>query len=108
MDRQDWVEATWMQAQKSLNLETGESIDWGEDPVEALRNYLKQQVLYLLNHDFQALIQALYRMDIREDRVREILEMAPTDEIAQRLAEEILCSEKQKVLTRRQYREDHT
>jgi hypothetical protein len=48
-------------------------------------------------------LQALYRIDLKESKVKEILTLAPPDEIPILLTEEILKRQWQKILIRQKY-----
>lgn len=69
--------------------------------VEELQTLLKKQVLYLLERDFERLLQALYRIDVPEQRFKEALVAA--EDPAATITDLILQRELQKVKTRRWY-----
>ena len=68
--------------------------------LDELRKILTRQVLYLLERDFEKLLQALYRIDVPEQRFKESL---VSDDPAGQIAELVLKRELQKVETRRWY-----
>lgn len=68
--------------------------------IEALRKLLVKQVLYMLERDFERLLQALYRIDVPEQRFRESL---TAEDPAGQIADLILQRELLKVQTRRWY-----
>lgn len=68
--------------------------------LEALKNLLAKQVLYMLERDFERLLQALYRIDVPEQRFRESL---TSEDPAGQIADLILQRELLKVQTRRWY-----
>ncbi len=66
-------------------------------PVEdSLREYeevlsrLEQQIQYLLNDDFQTLLNALYRIDVDEEKFRSALELSSPGEVARNVGKLIL------------------
>lgn len=70
---------------------------------ESLLIELTKAVTHFLDKDLNSLLNILYRIDINETEVRNILTTAPPEEMAKRLAEKILQREIQKVRTRQQY-----
>jgi len=87
---------------KDLGLENDFDLS-DEDPFAQLHDFLTKQVQYLLDHDFGRLLNAMYRIDISEQRVKEILNLAEPPEIASKLADAIILREKQKMITRLKY-----
>ena len=80
--------------------------DFDDGPIQSydrLLHWLTLQVARLLNYDFQGLINALYRIDIPERDVKQILELEDPDKIASSLAEAILRRQLAKIETRRRY-----
>ncbi|MCB0736043.1 MAG: hypothetical protein KDC92_00925 [Bacteroidetes bacterium] len=63
---------------------------------------LAERIAYLLDHDFEFLMQALYRIDVNENKVKMALQ-GESDNPAQILAELIIEREMQKAETRRKY-----
>lgn len=68
--------------------------------LEELRNILVRQVLYLLERDVERLMQAMYRIDVPEQRFKSAL---VSEDPAGQLADLILQREMMKVQTRRWY-----
>lgn len=68
--------------------------------LEELHALLTKQVLYLLERDMDRLLQAMYRIDVGEQKVKEALVSADP---ASQLAGLILQREMMKVQTRRWY-----
>lgn len=60
---------------------------------------------FLLEKDFKRLINGLYRIDVSEKKVNEVLNLSAPDEIASNIAKLILERELQKVETRLKYRQ---
>lgn len=71
---------------------------------DELRTHLTALINQLLDKDLNKLLLALYRIDIREEKIKNILAHAPADEMAPQIAELIIKKELQKVKTREQYR----
>jgi hypothetical protein len=84
---------------KDLELEPISSPSW-----EELNAELKKFINHLLNNDFERLLQGLYRIDVNEERVKEILNVEPPETIADKLTDLILKRQRQKAITRMQYR----
>ena len=64
---------------------------------------LKERLRYLLDHDFGGLLQGLYRMDVDEARVKEILSVTQPDNMATELALLMWHRAAQKLETRKKY-----
>jgi hypothetical protein len=87
---------------KDLGLE--EELEMKEETsLDFLTTYLERQINYLLDHNFSKLINAMYRIDIPDYKVNEILHSSKSGELALNLAKAIIEREKQKVITRLQY-----
>lgn len=67
---------------------------------EVLRELLIRQVNYMLERDFERLLQSLYRIDVSEQKFRESL---TSEDPAGQIADLILQREMMKVQTRRWY-----
>lgn len=70
---------------------------------EELINKLTRIVKYLLDHDFERLLSAFYRIDLSEQVVNEILHLTPPENIAQELAIKIVERELLKAEFRLKY-----
>ena len=92
-------------AKKDLGLEDNINLEGTEDPFERLIEFLEKRIKYMLNSDFSGLLNALYRIDIPENQVRDLLEFTEPQSLAKALTLAILEREKQKVITRQQYRQ---
>lgn len=71
---------------------------------EEMKKQLTDFLNVLLNKDFERLLQGLYRIDVNEEKVKEILYVGSPEFIADNLAELILNRQLQKATTRMQYR----
>lgn len=66
---------------------------------------LYDQITRFVQHDFNALIRLLYRIDISESRVQKQMDLIP-DDTARAISELIINREIQKVILRRQFSTD--
>ncbi|ELR70392.1 hypothetical protein C900_03746 [Fulvivirga imtechensis AK7] len=89
--------------QKDLSLDH-ESLPESVASTDDLKNALVPVINYLLNKDLNRLLNALYRIDISEKKVKEVLTIAHPENMAPQLAELIVQREMQKVITRNKYR----
>ena len=72
--------------------------------LQELREKLSQLIGWLLDHDFQRLLNAVYRVDVPESRFKEVLANPLAEKpVAVQIAELVLERELQKVRTRMLY-----
>lgn len=102
MDEQVIWEGSYELIRKDLQLEESFQSS-GEVGFEALHVFLTRRVQELLNHDFAHLLNALYRIDIPQNRVEEILNCSAPEMLASELSRAIIEREKQKMITRLKY-----
>lgn len=69
--------------------------------IEALEAILAQRIDTLINNDFNRLIQLLYRIDVSEPNLRQILKQHPTADGSALIARLILERLWQKIVTRK-------
>mgnify|MGYP006143639593 CR=1 FL=1 len=81
----------------------GLAVDTAMQQYEEILSRLEKQVQYLLNDDFQTLLNALYRIDVNEERFREALELSKPNEVARNLGKLILDRIVLKAQTRLKY-----
>lgn len=72
---------------------------------DALEDTLTRRVAFLLDHDYGKLINAMYILDVPEER---FVAASATPNAARSIADLILEREAEKVVTRKQYRRDHS
>lgn len=96
------VKQTYELIRVDLSLEEEWSLENLGNNFDRLEEFLVLQISYLLDHDFNRLLNALYRIDISESEVKRILK--DSNSLAGDLARAVLEREKQKVLTRLKYR----
>ena len=70
---------------------------------EEILDRLEKQIQYLLNDDFQTLLNALYRIDVDERRFRETLELSDPSKVARNIGTLILDRIILKAQTRLKY-----
>ncbi|MDH5367029.1 MAG: hypothetical protein OEW67_08590 [Cyclobacteriaceae bacterium] len=68
-----------------------------------LKEQLTKIISFLLDKDLQRLLNAMYRIDISEQKFKEALAINPPSEVASAIAQLIIDRELQKVITRRKY-----
>ena len=102
MDEKELAAKSFQLIKRDFRLE--EQFDAGvEKPFDRLHLLLIEVVKYLLDKDFASLMNALYRIDVSEEKVKEILELSQPEELASNLASAIILRERQKVETRLKY-----
>lgn len=89
--------------QKDLDLPETEINQLQSPQMDELHQYLTLAIRELLDTGFNRLLNALYRIDVSEKKVSEVIHMEAPDEIAPKLATLVIERELQKVHTRRKY-----
>lgn len=72
--------------------------------LDALRRFLTEKIVELLDRNPAWLMHVLYRVDVAEPRVKAVFAEAAPDEIAPRLADLLIERQLQKIELRRRYR----
>lgn len=75
-----------------------------ENASQSLESVVRARVTDWLRNDFNFLVNALYRLDISETRVKAALALPDEEAIVRQLTYEILLREKQKMDSRARYR----
>lgn len=70
---------------------------------EELLQLITQYVQELVNHNFQELLRLLYRLDVSEQKVKQIVLEGGSENAAQNIARLILAREKEKMETRKKF-----
>jgi len=83
----------------------GVEIGEGKPSYDRILEQLTKQVSQLLNHDFQALLNALYRIDVDERLFGQALELSAPEDVSIRIAQLILDRIILKAKTRIKYSE---
>ena len=79
-------------------------LDLREVPtIKQLEEVLAERVAILIDKDFSALVRLLYRVDVDETKLRQLLRENMTMDAGLLIARLILESQWQKILPRRQY-----
>jgi len=68
-----------------------------------LRKNLKLIIGYLLEHDFNRLVNACYRLDIAQEKFQKILECSTPDQLSEDLTDLVIKREMEKVKWRKLY-----
>lgn len=89
--------------QKDLKLEDSCDLEGVEEPFVVLKEFLKKRVQYFLDHDFGHLLNAMYRIDVPEPKLKKILNQAEPEELATEISEAIISRERAKMETRLRY-----
>ncbi len=105
MDEITLVKESYQLIRKDLGLEDQFEFKNGESDFDRLLEYLTQRINYLIDHNLNTLLNALYRIDIPEDKIKELLQNSQQGQIARNIAEAVIEREKQKIITRRMYRQ---
>ncbi len=70
---------------------------------DALRDALAAGINEMILHRFDRLVQLLYRMDVPEKKLKQLLQDQPGTDAGQLIAALVLEREQQKIATRRQF-----
>jgi hypothetical protein len=73
------------------------------DSEQALKTWLQTEILRMLRNDFHGLVNALYRIDVSETKVKEVFNGQDEKLIAEQLAQMIIEREKEKIAIRKKY-----
>lgn len=87
---------------ESLNLNFSLRIA-GNISMEELKLVLAQRINYLINNNFQELIQLLYRIDINEQRLKFMLQESSTN-AGSLIADLIIERQLEKIASRKKYK----
>lgn len=71
---------------------------------EELLKLIEELVTELVNHDFERLLLMLYRLDVSEQKVKQAIDAAGPANASRNIAELILAREKEKAVSREQYK----
>jgi hypothetical protein len=71
---------------------------------EAFRQYIIKQINELINKDFQHLLFILYRIDVSEEKVKNLLQANNGENAAAIIADLIIERQRQKILSRQQFK----
>ncbi|HVU98786.1 MAG TPA: hypothetical protein VHE34_26370 [Puia sp.] len=74
--------------------------------IDELESLLAERVNTMIQRDFGALVQLLYRVDVSESKLRGLLQENAGEDAARVIARLIIERQWQKIETRRRYRRD--
>lgn len=75
----------------------------GSISLEELKGKLTLHINYLINHDFEKLISLLYRIDVSEPRLRNLLNQTEGDGAAALITDLIIERQSQKIKSRKKF-----
>lgn len=78
--------------------------DYSKD-LEALKEHLSNKIGEMMEKDFDRFLNNMYRIDVSESKVRNILNNSPLGTIPEQLAELIIERQLQRIKTQRLYKE---
>ncbi len=88
---------------KSLQKEL--SISFDEDlSVAELTDKLSAHITYLINHDFEQLVRVLYRIDVSESKLKDILKKEKDGDAGKIIAQLIIERQLQKIKNRQHFK----
>lgn len=80
------------------------STDLPDSQRSELRNRLAAYLNELLLHDFGALVQVLYRVDVPEKKVKAVLQDHPNEDAGNLIADLLLQRQAEKLATKKRFR----
>jgi len=88
-------------------VEPGDASGAGSSDENELENQLAEKINILIQRDFEALVQLLYRIDVSEKGLRGILDSDSGEDAGRIIARLIMERQWQKIESRRRYRRDN-
>lgn len=73
---------------------------------EELKQKLALHINHLINHDFQKLVSLLYRIDVNENKIRQLLKLKEGENAAGLIADLIIERQLQKIESRKKSARD--
>jgi len=86
---------------QSLEIELPENISF-----EVLRERLSSHINFLIRTDFQKLVSILYRVDVNESKLKQLLKENPDADAAIIISDLIIERQLQKIRSRQEHRPD--
>ncbi|MDQ6902537.1 MAG: hypothetical protein M3139_05925 [Bacteroidota bacterium] len=74
-----------------------------DKPSEEVRNQLISYINELINVDFNSLVQLLYRIDVNEKKLKQLLQNSPSVDAAPLIADLIISRQLQKIQTKKNF-----
>jgi len=106
MDEVSLIKASYSLIKRDFGLQDDVSFENASSYIDRIKELLAIQINYLLDHDFNELLNILYRIDIPEEKVREALLLSSHGAVATHLVELVLERQQQKAITRLKYRQE--
>lgn len=78
----------------------------GEYTYDALVKRIAEEVQYLIDYDLNKLWNLLYRIDVSEKKVKEVIETTPFNQHSLLIAQLILKRQQEKIVSRKKYKTD--
>ncbi|GHB44702.1 hypothetical protein [Mongoliitalea lutea] len=97
MDKKDLEQAVVL-ISKDFHLELGEFMSY-----EELLSKLTKEVTFLLNKDFEKLLQICYRVDLGELTLNRLLHETDPEHMSEEIAKSLINRQLQKIELRRKY-----
>jgi hypothetical protein len=89
-----------------ISLKTEMQIELAEKiSFEEVKQKLTEHVNYLINNDFQQLVRLLYKVDVNEKKLRNVLIENKDNDAGNMIAQLIIERQLQKIKTRREFSE---
>lgn len=102
-----------MSGMQKNNMETNElnqalapyfALPEGETARDALLKILTTEIQHLIDYDLNKLWSLLYRIDVAEKKVKEVIATTPFTEHAKHIAELIIARQLEKIESKRKYK----
>lgn len=79
----------------------------GRYTYDALVKRIAEEVQYLIDYDLNKLWNLLYRIDVSEKKVKEVIETTPFNQHSLLIAQLILKRQQEKIISRQKYKTDN-
>lgn len=96
------MDSTLSAINASLEETTGASLPAPKD-LQDLEQQLANYINYLIQSDFNRLVQLLYRIDISEARIKQLLQLNPQEEAGKLIAQVMIERQLEKLKSRARY-----
>ena len=104
MDTDDTIQETALALRNQFGMAAVDLLPGDEQQrFEALKKLLAKRLAEMIDHEFDNFVNALYRIDIDEAKVKKVLAKQPFSHALEEVAEMIIKRQIQKVITRKQY-----
>lgn len=75
-----------------------------DDGYEAMKQKLTEEVQYLIDYDLNKLWNVLYRIDVAEKKVKEVIDATPFNQHAAHIVDLIIARQQEKIISRKKYK----